>query len=263
MNLVFGSVFLFLILSPGLIFRFSYLQGTYSKLNFRVSAVEELFWALVPAMFIQLSALLIVEYFLNYTVRLDVVYQLITGSPQKDFAIIKASLLPFLLYTLFLIIISVVAGVLTRSLVRMLRLDMRIQFLRFRNEWHYLLSGEIFNAKNYDATPGTIIMIQVDVLADSSEGNVIYSGQLEDYFLTRDNSLDRIYLTNVYRRRLKDDLDADTPNPGFLARDMDERYYRMPGYIFVIPSDKILNLNITYYIDELEEDIHADESSAE
>jgi hypothetical protein len=259
MNLVFGSIFLFILLSPGLIFRFSYLQGTYSKLNFRVSAVEELFWALIPAMFLQLSGFLILENILGRSVSLAAIYALITGSSENDFALIESSVLPFLIYTFLIILIAALAGIILRYLVRILKLDLRLQFLRFRNEWHYLLSGE-------DDTIGSkskILLVQVDALVNSSEGNVIYSGILDNYFLTKDNSLDRLYLTNVYRRRLKDDLDADKPNPGFLSRDTDERYYSMPGYLFVIPYDKVINLNITYYMDELANETLPDESAAE
>jgi hypothetical protein len=59
--------------------------------------------------------------------------------------------------------------------------------------------------------------------------------------------LDRIYLSNVYRRKLKDDLSNDQPNVGYLERHLDSRYYSMPGDLLVLTYDKIINLNITYY----------------
>jgi hypothetical protein len=276
MNLVFGSVLLFIFISPGLIFRFSYLQGTYAKLTFKVSAVEEVFWALVPALFFQLMGVLVVENVFNVPVRLDVIYNLITGK-EADFTVIRPGLLPFLIYLFSLILFSILAGITARAIIRYLRLDLYLQFLRFGNEWYYLLSGEILNLpknstlwynplSNYweilTKRKTKIQMIQIDALVNSSEGNVIYSGILENYFLSQTNGLDRIYLTNVYRRKLKDDLDADKPNPGFLARDTDERYYSMPGYLLVIGYDKILNINVTYYTDE-SEDSDQDEHSAE
>jgi hypothetical protein len=277
MSLVFGSVFLFILISPGLIFRFSYLQGTYAKLTFKVSAVEEVFWALVPALFFQLLGILIVENVFNVPVNLDVIYQLITGK-ETDFGVVRSSLLPFLVYLSSLILFSIIAGVAVRLFIRYMRLDLYLQFLRFGNEWYYLLSGEILNLpkkttlwfnpmSNYWAIlrkPKTKIqMIQIDALVNSSEGNVIYSGILENYFLSQNNGLDRIYLTNVYRRKLKDDLEWDKPNPGFLARDTDERYYSMPGYLLVLMYDKILNLNVTYYTDESTDSDDEDEYSAE
>lgn len=270
MSLVFGSVFLFILISPGLIFRFSYLQGTYAKLTFKVSAVEEVFWALVPALFMQVVGILIVENTFHQTIRLDILYCLITGSEEIDFKTIRPDLFPFLLYLSVLIVASVLLGITTRILVRKLKLDLFLAFLRFGNEWYYLLSGEILNLAKRTGDPNApwyipfrdyldtlrkrksrIELIQVDALVNSSEGNFIYSGILENFFLSKDNGLDRIYLSNVYRRKLKDDLDADTPNVGYLARHLDERYYSMPGYLFVITYENIINLNITYYTDLL------------
>ena len=143
MNLVFGSIFLFILISPGLIFRFSYLQGSYAKLNFKVSAVEELFWALVPALFFQVCGVLFVIHVLHIGVRLEVIYNLITGSNTVDIESVKGSLPYFLLYLALLIIISVLFGILSRIFIRILKLDHRWQFLRFGNEWYYLLSGEM------------------------------------------------------------------------------------------------------------------------
>jgi len=270
MSLVFGSVFLFILISPGLIFRFSYLQGTYAKLTFKVSAVEEIFWALVPALFMQVAGILVVENLFHRHIRLDIFYSLITGRDAIDFNTIRPDLFPFLLYLTAIILVSVILGIATRLLVRKLKLDLYLAFLRFGNEWYYLLSGEILNLAKRPADPGApwytpvlsyldtlhkpkarIELIQVDALINSSEGNFIYSGILENFFLSKDNGLDRIYLSNVYRRRLKDDLDADAHNVGFLARHLDTRYYSMPGYLFVATYDKIINMNITYYTDLL------------
>ncbi len=246
MNLVFGSILLFILISPGLIFRFSYLQGTYAKLTFKVSAVEEIFWALVPALFFQLIAILFVERILNTSVRLDIVYQLVTGNKDADFTIIRGSLIFFLLYTFILLIVSVASGIILRKIIRIYKLDLYLQFLRFGNEWHYLFSGEIlYLTKNVDASK--IALIQVDVVVNSSEGNMIYSGTLQNFYLSKDNGLDRIYLRNVYRRKLKDDLGPNQHNVGYLERHLDERYYAMPGDLFVVTYDDIINLNITYY----------------
>src|SRR5688572_13857466 len=178
MSLVFGSVFLFILLSPGLIFRFAYLQGAYSKLNFRVSAVEEIFWSLIPALFLQLSGYLFLEKMLHQNISLSTLHALVTGNPEINLEIVESSFFPFLIYTLIMLLISAGTGIFVRFLVRVIRLDIYIKFLRFRNEWHYSLNGEILKTHN------NIILIQVDALVNSSKGNLIYSGQLEDYFLT-------------------------------------------------------------------------------
>jgi hypothetical protein len=263
MNLVFGSLLLFFLISPGLIFRFSYLQGTYAKLTFKVSAVEEIFWAIIPAFFLQLLAVLFLQHVLQINVRLDVIYQLITGGDAIDFSIIQNNIIGFLAYFLAIFGISAALGILTRSIVRKYKLDLRIKFLRLGNEWHYLFSGEFFYLTK-DIVPSNIFIIQIDVVMNSSEGDIIYSGTLEDFYLSKDNGLDRIYLRNVYRRSLKDDLDQDQPNVGYLNREADERYYAMPGDLFVISYSKIINLNITYItLDQTIEKLEIDESTSE
>ena len=245
MNLVFGSLFLFLLISPGLIFRFSYLQGTYSKLTFKVSAFEEFFWALIPAFFIQVSAMLFVENLLDYSVRVDTIYKLIIGNGDIDFQIIKLNLLPFFIYIFTLMAFSVFLGIAVRRIVRFYHFDHRLKFLRLGNEWFYLFSGEILDP-TATVDPSAVLLIQVDVVLNSSEGDIIYSGILEDFYLSKENGLDRIYLRNVYRRNLKDDLAQDKENVGYLNRHLDVRYYQMPGDIFIVSYEKVINMNVSY-----------------
>jgi hypothetical protein len=278
MTLVFSSLFLFILISPGLLFRFAYLQGSYAKLTFKVSAVEEILWAIIPAFLFHLLGIWFVENMLHQQIKLEVVYQFITGK-EPDFDIVRKSILPFSVYLLTLIALGVVTGVITRALVRGLKFDLYWKFLRFGNEWYYLLSGEMLNLpeKNTDeswikrlgnylkdvfAKKNQVELIQVDAVVNSTEGDLIFSGILKDFFLSKDNGLDRIYLSNVYRRSFKNDLQDEDKNPGFLARDTDERYYAMPGDYFVITYDKIRNLNITYYLQDTAAEEVSDESAS-
>lgn len=248
MSLVLGSILLFILISPGLIFRYAYLQGTYAKQTFKISAVDEIFWALVPALFLQISGFTVVEHFLPYNIRLDFIYQLTTGNIDiLDFGIIRKSLLPFTVYMLVLILIALLLGFLVRKLIKSFRLDLRYPFLRLNNEWYYLFSGEILDFLDAPEESRNIEMIQVDALIHTSEGAVVYSGTLVNYYLSKDNGLDRLYLSKVYRRRFVDDLGHGTPSVGYIERYLDHRYYSMPGDLFVITYNQIINLNITYH----------------
>jgi hypothetical protein len=255
MNLLFSSILLFILIAPGLIFRFSYLQGTYAKLNFKVSAIDEIFWAIIPALFFQLTAVVLLEKFFSAHIRIDIFYQLINGdtSAEIDFQALRKGFLPFLVYTLSLILVSAITGRGLRSIIRKLKLDIRYRFFRLNNEWHYLFSGEILDFPDVPGESENIEIIQIDLLANTTEGSMIYSGILQDYYLSKDNGLDRIYLSQVHRRKFKDDLDpADQSN----VQRLDERYYEMPGELFVIQYDKIVNMNVTYHrfsLDDAEE----------
>jgi hypothetical protein len=254
MNLVFGSVLLLTFIAPGIIFRFSYLQGPYSKQSFKPSAIDELFWALIPALFFHLLGILFIENATAYTVKLRYVYSLITGASDIDFSIIRRSLAPFLLYNFVLIGVSLTIGLLLRRIVRYFKLDIRFNFLRMNNDWDYVFSGEILDFPSVLGESGNIELIKIDAMVRSQEGTIIYSGVLHDYFLSKDNGLDRIYLKLVYRRRLDEDRPqyALEENP---VQKLDERYYAMPGDLFVVFYKDVINLNITYHRFSFMEDI--------
>jgi hypothetical protein len=181
-------------------------------------------------------------------VRLDQVYQILTGSHSDiDFDFLLSSLPIFLGYILILITVAAVLGLSMRVIVRKLQLDLRFSFLKVNNEWYYLFSGEILDFLDTPGESKNVEMIQIDALVSTGDGTMVYSGTLENYFLSKENGLDRIYLSNVYRRKMKDDLDRTKPNVGYLERYLDERYYSMPGDLFVITYDKIININITYH----------------
>ena len=81
------------------------------------------------------------------------------------------------------------------------------------------------------------------MLVETKEGSVLYCGLLDEFYLSEDG-VDRICLYEVYCRRFDQDIkDSERmPNKSF-----DERYYKMPGDLFVIPYSQIRNLNLTYY----------------
>lgn len=247
MNLLLSSILIFIFLSPGLIFRFSYLQGTYAKINFRISAIDEIFWAVIPAVLFQLLSFLFITHILDYPIRLHLIYNLLAGFriEGNEFDELQAGILPFLIHFLALIALSILCGRMLRFTIRKLKLDARYKFFRLNNEWYYLFSGEILDFPGVPGSSENIEIIQVDLIANTIEGSVIYSGILQDYYLSKDNGLDRIYLSQVYRRKLKDDLISDSDNEP--TRQLDVRYYKMPGELFVIGYDKIINLNITYH----------------
>ena len=95
-----------------------------------------------------------------------------------------------------------------------------------------------------DDTVEDIEFVYVDALVETKEGTVIYDGVLVDYDLSKDSGLDFITINEAQRRFLKDDplrgVDGKTVN----AKDP---YYSVPGHLFVIPFNKVLNLNVTFY----------------
>jgi len=253
MNIAFGALVILFLLFPGISFRMSYLNGPYSKRNISSSFVDELFFSLIPAFIFQMLGYIVIEYVFCIDVDIQQVYKLITGpsssySDELNYVLLEESLIRFFMYTLCLVVLAVLAGKFARWIVRETGLDIRFHSLRFNNDWYYLFSGRILDFPGIEGDSKDIDLIQVDVLSESSEGTYIYSGILHGFYLQKDG-IDRIYLKDVYRRKLSEDMPYTEILSGeaWLEKEFDRRYYRMPGDLFVIPYSQIRNLNVTYY----------------
>lgn len=250
MNIALGAVLILLLLFPGILLRFAYLGGPYSRKNLQTSLVDELLLSLIPAIILQTVGFWFVEHVVGRDIDLGLLYQLITGpSPAFaqpiDFQRIETALIFFSTYHLTLFAIAIVAGRCFRQLVTRYNWDIRYHSLRFNNEWYYLLSGRILDFPDMPGDSESIDFVLVDVLTETKEGSYLYCGVLQKYYLSPTQGLDRIYLSNVYRRLLKDD--RTDPPADFTAKETDARYYTMPGDLFVVPFAQIKNLNMTYY----------------
>lgn len=246
MNLALSTVVLLFLVSPGFIFRFYFLSGPYAKEVYKPSATEDIVWAIIVAVFLQLLALSVL-YSCGYNINLQFLYAIIKGDDvdKIDFASIEGSVSFFILYSLVLLVAAALLGWLLRKVVIGANLDLKYSFLKINNDWYYIFSGRILKEK-----VKLIDFIQIDALVNTADGEYIYCGILEDFFLTKEGGLDRLYLKNVYRRKMTDDIHTSQkyyPQ----SKKFDERYYSMPGEYFVIFHQNVLNLNVTYY--QLEE----------
>jgi hypothetical protein len=230
----------------------AYLNGPYARKNIKSSLIDELFLSITPALILQILGFLVVERFLKIGINLELIYELIAGpstafKTNPDFSVIENSLGNFLLNNVIILLIAILFGKLFRWLVQKYDLDIYIHSLQFNNEWYYLLSGRILDFPNIPGESKDINVIQIDVVVELKEGSYIYSGILQEYYLSKEEGLDRICLSNVYRRKLGDDKDITEKSEESLEKEFDKRYYNMPGNLHVIPFSSIKNINITYY----------------
>lgn len=254
MNIAFGALVILLILFPGIAFRISYLNGPYSRRNIFSSLVDELFFSLAPAFAFQVAGYLVMEHLLRIDVQAEQLYKLISGpssayKEELNYAQVEHGMVLFFAYTGITTLVAILSGKLARYFIRRFNWDIRFHYLRFNNDWYYLFSGRILDFPDIEGQSVDIELIRVDVLMETKEGTFIYSGILHDFYLQRD-SIDRIYLKEVYRRKLADDNDPEVPSltdESSFEMAFDKRYYRMPGDLFVVPYSSIKNLNVTYY----------------
>jgi hypothetical protein len=175
----------------------------------------------------------------------------------------------FVLYCTVVYIIAWYLGGVARRVVVKNKLDIQYPILRLHNDWHYILSGLILDFPGQPGDSENVNTIWIDALVENKEGNVIYSGILKHYVLSKEDGLDRLYLTAVQRRLFKDDVvqefsghdeasNADAGVENTVDYDVeqqdelttDDRYYFMPGDYFILPYQEIKNLNIIYYREE-------------
>ena len=171
------------------------------------------------------------------------------GSSSQEvkyaFLSVEQHILPISLYNLSLWAIAGFLGKSSKTIVRDLKIDRRIKLFRFQNYWHYLLTGEVLEfPRVHMSSTGTPDLTFVDALVHTHEGSIIYKGILEEYSLTKTGSgLETITLSNVKRRYLK----SDSASRLLFFRKKQNPYYEIPGELFVIRYNMIINLNVTYY----------------
>ena len=140
---------------------------------------------------------------------------------------------------LFNSIMSLIAfcfGLLFNNLVLKLNLDTRFPYLRFHNVWHYLLTAKFISLgrsqielsrDSIQDTDLTYVVALVNIAGKA----ILYNGILVDYELSKEWSLDLIYLKGVKRREISESR---------------ESYIDVEGHILILKYDYIINLNLSF-----------------
>lgn len=240
MSFALPTLTLLYLLTPGILFRRFYFTGEFSKQYFKATFSDLLISTILPSVLIQLASYSCVMDW--YTLDTKVFSVLVSGTddPQQiNYAL--ANIHDFKIQiVLYLVLTSSLGGLLgwiSKLIVRKFKLDRRHKVFRFSNQWHYLFSGEILDYPKILGNSEDIGLRYVDILTDTQEGSVIYSGIVDEYILSKAGGMDSVYLSNVKRRYLKDDEHDSNTNP----------YYFLPGQFFIIPFSQIKNMHITYY----------------
>ena len=161
-------------------------------------------------------------------------------------------------YFIGLYLFSYGTGFLLHQVVRGLGLDWKYRTLRFDNDWHYLMKGEVlsFSDRDYSGPAGgqrpradhnDRVGTIVAVVVDFKEQSTLYLGVLVDYFFDSGGNLERILLEGVKRRNLCQDKtgeeDASSNSSYF-----DKRFYEVRGHYFLLRMSEIRTINIDYLL---------------
>lgn len=269
MNLALGGLLIFLLLIPGGVFRIFLIKSESFENPLDTSKIAEITFVLVPALVIHYCGYHYVMNYSDYNVRLDQLYYLISGKGETKLEldkIIQPSFLPFLRYIFTLSILGALTGYIFKKIILYFYLDLKYNIFSITNEWDNLLSSREFiyerklilwkrfikYSKRFikgnlsfrrllayskilklykKSLP--IDWIQIDLLVRTTKSDILYQGVLHKYYLSKGNSLDKIYLREVFKKE-----------HSFFSKD--EGFQHIPTDILVFKGVDIININVTY-----------------
>jgi hypothetical protein len=240
-------IFFFLVI-PGYIARRFYYNGEFSKqISWNNNGLTNLFSSLfvgiiLCVIYITLINLvsktpIIVDDFLNQFDRFYVLNDSFSGDKKRFNGFSKSAYDVYLPFISGICFAAALLGFFIGKIVVFFSLDTKWKFLRYSNTWHYLFTGRILKIKSSTKFSKKLPKIKytyLDILVSEKDNETkLYSGLYANYDVsfTDINKLDKIYLYKAVRYKKIDNKVE--------IRDI-------PGDVFTIIADKILNINSTY-----------------
>lgn len=245
MSLAFSTLALFCLLLPGSIFSRFYFTGPFSKEWFKPSLYELVLAAIIPSIILHGAALSLLQY-RGVELMLEPLFLVIIGAnAESDLAKIGPWLgthwQGLLVYNLSLWLVAILSGLLAKTTIRRLKWDRKSFFFRFRNEFYYLVSGEILDFPHVPGEAFDVDFVKVSALVSLGKGCVIYQGILSHYTLSKDEKIDSLYLSQATRAWMD-----ETPSEG-MSTPVEPNVTFIVGDWLVLPYAKVENLSLTYY----------------
>jgi hypothetical protein len=248
---------------PGVIFKRFYFYNEFSKqFSIREPLYNTLFYAIIPGIVVQIIGYLLYSFVhgtINYFYCIECVKEIFSKDPVNEGHIInihKQNIHRLFFHLFDVCVLALVLGIFLSRTVRYLNLDKKTRILRFQNNWFYLFNGEILEFKKFkphfknvilNKQPGQQqVLTLVDVAIEAPAGFEFYSGFLVDYALKDSDptELDKLYLKGASRYLMVDKNDSSITD--FSNIHLRGKKVNIPGHIFVLETDKLLNLNVSY-----------------
>ena len=182
-------VFIVLLIVPGVFFKRFYFQGQFSKQFgaglFADRLITSIFWGI----FVQIVT------FIVFSRSLSISFDSIKTPVSSAFGSLSKNEIPelsvenlwySLAYLLASIFISALLGTIFHKVVRLLKLDIKLQVFRFSNQWNYYFRGDILHTTEFKrGKRGEWLSTLVDVVIDNSDGKTkMFSGFLTQYTIS-------------------------------------------------------------------------------
>ncbi len=257
MNVAASTLVLLCLLAPAMAFRRLYYTGEFSKQYTTEDFGRLLLRTVALAAVIHVFAALLLRWLLpSLTAGYRLAFSAVLGTEESivDELTEWTGREAFGWSYVGLIFLSAVAGYSCQYLVRRWGLDRSVKLLRFQNYWHYLLRGGIREFSQSSgvlaSNSGRLDYTFVQILAGTTEGDMLYDGILVDYELRVNNELEHLVLTGVRRRLLRSDRPEGAPHVGRLEEvEEEDRYYPIIGDVIVeLVGGNLLVINTVVWI---------------
>lgn len=245
MNIAIGTiVFIFLLVVPNTIFRRFFYTGPFSLEYFKPTPFLSFISSIVPGFLLHISFIyLILTFFPKFFDDVHNLYMQLSDKETLTTSVslsplIKGSLIKIFHYNIFLWAYVMILSVTSKALIRRLRLDRKIKLFRFRNNWHYIFSGEILDFPYIKGKTKNISFTYIDIMVGINGGTLLYSGLYYDHIIAQDGfSLESISISEVSKRFVGNTDEENQP----------VEKPTIPGDFILIPAKNIINMNVSYY----------------
>lgn len=268
MEFAFAPIIGFLVLIlPGFIFRRFYYSEEFSSQYFESNLFNIFLVSIIPSVIFQTCHYLVFSLFMDgdiYVQAISIIFFNDTAQYATALNTLTGNLSTLTIYNITLWCWVALLGYFLRVTVRKLKLDRKFKFLRFKNDWHYILTGEFLDFSpgsfpilpekieedpspddkvdenspasiNYNISSDFVSITQVDLVMELENKAVIYQGILKNYRLSKERrGVEYLYLSNVSRKFI------------YPGKKRDE-WKDIEGDFLLIPFERVINLNISYF----------------
>lgn len=250
MNVALGAFILTLLFLPAVSYRLAINRQDNLRELLSTFSITDSVWvfSVIPIIIhiILISLLLLSTHVIKFDLILNIFYS------NKDFKIsdkpFTQDVLQFLIYCFCAIVIGYALGLFSNFLETRNKLFSRV--LGLGNDWYEVFEGNILNpsaTKNDD----TIDLVYVNVLSNTKETTILYSGILINYYYKpKSTELDYLVLQSATRRDLRKEYISNAEGNSAEKQNYYSQFtgdvIRIPGAYFIIPVKEILNVNVSY-----------------
>jgi len=245
MNIALSAFFITLLLLPSLAFRFSInKESDFRELLSSISITDSFWYFSLVSLICHLALLSIIK-LVNLSINYQLIFDIINAKKEitLDNSTFQTDILCYIMYNLASFTLGYLAGI--AALYSERKNKFLTNYLGIQNNWYKLLDG---NNQDFD-------FVYLNILTETKERTVIYSGFLKEYyFKPKSSELSSIVIENATRKDLRTNeiIDKSYQNKevknfsNTIGDDTD-----IKGLYFVIPAEKILNINIQYLSAEI------------